>query len=82
MNAITGEEAANDMLVSAETEIAQYTDNNEKLNTLYERLSAAEIELADIATELEALADKVELDGQRLEYLGTRLGSINKLKRK
>ncbi|WP_024859863.1 DNA repair protein RecN [Ruminococcus flavefaciens] len=82
VNAITGEEAANDMLVSAETEIAQYTDNSEKLNVLYERLSAAEIELADIASELEALADKVELDGQRLEYLGTRLGSINKLKRK
>lgn len=82
VNAITGEEAANDMLVSAETEIAQYTDNSEKLNVLYERLSAAEIELADISSELEALADKVELDGQRLEYLGTRLGSINKLKRK
>ncbi|MBQ6034280.1 MAG: AAA family ATPase, partial [Ruminococcus sp.] len=82
VNAITGEEAANDMLVSAETEIAQYTENSEKLNTLYERLSAAEIELADIASGLEALADKVELDGQRLEYLGTRLGSINKLKRK
>ena len=82
VNAITGEEAANDMLVSAETEIAQYTDNNEKLNTLYERLSAAEIELADIASELESLAERVELDGQRLEYLGTRLGSINKLKRK
>jgi len=82
VSAITGEEAANDMLVSAETEIAQYTDNSEKLNSLYERLSAAEIELADIASELETLADKVELDGQRLEYLGTRLNSINKLKRK
>ena len=82
VNAITGEEAANDMIVSAETEIAQYTDNSPKLNELYERLSAAEIELADVASELEALADKIELDGQRLEYLGTRLGSINKLKRK
>ncbi|MBR0512096.1 MAG: DNA repair protein RecN [Ruminococcus sp.] len=82
VNAITGEDAANDMLVSAETEIAQYTDNSERLNVLYERLSAAEIELADIASELEALADRVELDGQRLEYLGARLSSINKLKRK
>lgn len=82
VNAITGEEAANDMIVSAETEIAQYTEEDPKLNVLYERLSAAEIELADIASELEALADKVELDGQRIEYLGTRLGSINKLKRK
>ncbi|WP_019678843.1 DNA repair protein RecN, partial [Ruminococcus flavefaciens] len=79
---ITGDEAVNDMLVSAETEIASYTDNSPRLAGLYERLSAAEIELADIASELEALADKVELDGQRLEYLGTRLNNINKLKRK
>ena len=82
VSAITGEEAANDMLVSAETELAGYTDGSEKLNSLYERLSAAEIELADIASELEAVADKIELDGNRLEYLGTRLGNINKLKRK
>ncbi len=82
VNAITGEEAANDMIVSAETEIAGYTEQNSQLNAVYERLSAAEIELSDIASELEALADKVELDGQRLEYLGNRLDSINKLKRK
>ncbi|MCR4796071.1 MAG: DNA repair protein RecN [Ruminococcus sp.] len=82
VSALTGEETASDMIVSAETELAGFTDANEKLNSLYERLSAAEIELADIASELESLADKVELDGQRLEYLGTRLNSINKLKRK
>ena len=79
---ITGDEAANDMIVSAETEIAAYTDNSTQLNSLYDRLSAAEIELADIASELESFADKVELDGQRLEYLGTRLNNINKMKRK
>ncbi len=82
ISAITGEDAATDMLVSAETEIAGFTESNENLNVLYERLSAAEIELADIASELESIADKVELDGQRLEYLGTRLNAINKLKRK
>jgi len=79
---ITGDEAANDMIVSAETEIAAFTDNSTQLSALYERLSAAEIELADIASELESFADKVELDGQRLEYLGTRLNNINKMKRK
>lgn len=79
---ITGDEAANDMIVSAETEIAAFTDNSTQLNSLYDRLSAAEIELADIASELESFADKVELDGQRLEYLGTRLNNINKMKRK
>lgn len=82
VSAITGEDAANDMIVSAETEIAGYTDDNKKLAELYERLSAAEIELSDIASELEAVADRIELDGQRLDYLGDRLGAINKLKRK
>ena len=82
VDAITGEDAANDMLVSAETEIAGYTDDNKKLSELYERLTAAEIELSDIASELESAADRIELDGQRLEYLGGRLGEINKLKRK
>lgn len=82
VNAVTGEQAATDMLVSAEKEIAGYTESSAELNALYERLAAAEIELSDIASELEALADRIELDGQRLEYLGSRLGSINKLKRK
>ena len=82
VSAITGEDAANDMIVSAETEIAGYTDDNRKLAELYERLSAAEIELSDIASELEAVADRIELDGQRLDYLGDRLSAINKLKRK
>lgn len=82
VQAISGDDSANDMVVSAEREIARFTDSSEQLKAIYERLSAAEIELADIASELEKYADKVELDGQRLEYLSTRLGTINKLKRK
>ncbi len=82
VQAITGDEAATDMLVSAETEIAGFTDNSPELTVLYERLSAAEIELADIAGELESTADKIELDGQRLGYLSERLSAINRLKRK
>ncbi len=82
VQSITGDEGANDIIVSAEREIAGFTDGIPSLNSLYERLSAAEIELADIASELESLSDKIELDGQRLEYLGERLGNINRLKRK
>lgn len=82
IQAINGEDAAAEMIVSAETELAGFTDDDARLNTLYERLSAAEIELSDIAAELENLTDKIELDGQRLEYLGTRLNNINKMKRK
>lgn len=82
VQAISGEDAASDMILSAESEISPYTDNSTELNALYERLAAAEIELSDIASELESAADKVELDGQRLEYLSDRLSAINKLKRK
>ena len=82
VNAITGEEAANDMIAAAENEIAAFTDGDPVLEALYERLSAAEIELADIASELEKTAEKIELDGQRLGYLSERLSAINKLKRK
>ncbi|MBQ9898037.1 MAG: DNA repair protein RecN [Ruminococcus sp.] len=81
-SAIIGEDAANDMIVSAEGELSRFTETDPQLAALYERLSAAEIELADIAAELENAADRIELDGQRLEYLGTRLNTINKLKRK
>jgi DNA repair protein RecN (Recombination protein N) len=70
------------MLVSAETEIASFADGDSRISALYERLSAAEIELADIADELESAAEQVELDGQRLGYLSNRLNTINKLKRK
>lgn len=82
VQAITGEDGANDIIISAEHNISGFTDGIPVLNELYERLSAAEIELADIASELEALSEKIELDGQRLDYLGERLGNINKLKRK
>ncbi|SFX56472.1 DNA repair protein RecN [Ruminococcus sp. XPD3002] len=82
VQAITGDDAATDMLVSAETEIASFADGDSRISALYERLSAAEIELADIADELESAAEQVELDGQRLGYLSSRLNTINKLKRK
>lgn len=82
VSAIIGEDTANDMIASAEGEISPFTDDSPELASLYERLSAVEIELSDIATELEKVADKAELDGQRLEYLRDRIGSINKMKRK
>lgn len=82
VSAIIGEDTANDMIASAESEISAFTEDSPELALLYERLSAVEIELADIAAELEKVADKAEVDGQRLEYLKDRINSINKLKRK
>ena len=82
VSAITGEGTANELLASAEGELSGFTESNKSLAALYERLSAAEIELADIASELEHAAGKIELDGQRLDEIAERLGTINKLKRK
>ncbi len=82
VSAIIGEDTANDMIASAESEISAFTEDSPELALLYERLPAVEIELADMAAELEKVADKAEVDGQRLEYLKDRINSINKLKRK
>ncbi|HBB71501.1 MAG TPA: DNA repair protein RecN [Ruminococcus sp.] len=80
--AVSGEEAAGEMIVSAERELIPLTEQFPAVSALYERLCAAEIEIADIASELDRYADNVELDGQRLEYIRERLGVLNKLKRK
>lgn len=82
ISAINGENTANDMIVLAEGEISAFTEDMPEINTLYERLSTVEIELNDIAGELEKVADKAEVDGQRIEYIRERISSINKLKRK
>lgn len=79
---LTGEENASELLAAAENEIAGYTDNNSELNVIYERISAAEIELSDITSELEKITEKIELNGQRMDYLKERLGEINQVKRK
>lgn len=79
---LTGDEAASELIANAERELEWLSEDNKSLAALYERLSAAEIELSDISAELGSIADKIELDGQRIHYLGERLGEINKLKRK
>lgn len=82
VQAINGDNAANDMIAAAEGEISSIADDSAEIQALYDRLSAVEIELSDIAAELEKVADKAELDGQRVEYLRERLNVINKVKRK
>lgn len=79
---ITGDEASTELIASAEKQIEGYTENSKELSGLYERLSAVEIELSDIASELGTISEKIELDGQRLDYLKERLTAINTLKRK
>lgn len=78
---LSGEESASDLILKAESELEDLSDSS-PYSELYERLSAAEIEISDIADELTAITDKIELDGQRIEYLRQRISKINHLKRK
>lgn len=78
---LSGEESASDLILKAESELEDLSDSS-PYSELYERLSATEIEISDIADELTAITDKIELDGQRVEYLRQRISKINHLKRK
>ena len=49
---------------------------------LQERLESARIELQDIAEEAERMANRVEMDPQRLEWVEERIGALEELKRK
>lgn len=82
INGINGEECAREMISAAENDITPYSDENEELLQLCDRLSAAEIELADIAAELEKIADSSEADSRRTEYLRERLSAINRVEKK
>ena len=82
VNAINGDEGANDIIAAAESEISSLTDVSAEISALYERLSAVEIELSDIASELEKIADKAELNTQRVDFVRRRLNDINKVSKK
>ena len=49
---------------------------------LQQRIDSARIELQDIAEETERLANRVEMDPQRLEWVEERIGTLEDLKRK
>ena len=82
VHAINGDGGAADIVAAAENEISHLSDDSAEISALYERLSAVEIEITDIAAELEKIADKSETDLQRVDYIRRRLGEINKVSKK
>lgn len=82
VHAINGDGGAADIVAAAENEISHLADDSAEISALYERLSAVEIEITDIAAELEKIADKSETDLQRVDYIRRRLGEINKVSKK
>jgi len=78
---LSGEGCVVELTASAEKELEEFSENKD-IARLFERLSAVEIEISDISSELVSLSEKTEFDFQRLEYLRQRLGEINRLKKK
>ena len=75
-------EGAVELATQAEKEIEGYTDVYSKLEPLYNRLNSVGIELSDIAGELSALLDKLDVDPKRYDYLNQRNDDIRKIKKK
>ncbi|MBQ9376143.1 MAG: DNA repair protein RecN, partial [Ruminococcus sp.] len=73
---------AADLAKQAEQSLEEDTEIYEKLEPLHDRLLSAGIELADIATELSATLDKLNVDPKRYDYLNQRNDDIRKIKKK
>ena len=85
INLINGDDdnsGAVDLTSQAEKALESYTDVYAKFEPLYNRLSSAEIELADIAGELSSLLGKLEVDPKRYDYLNQRNDELRKIKKK
>lgn len=85
INLINGDDdnsGAVDLTSQAEKALESYTDVYAKFEPLYNRLSSAEIELADIAGELSSLLDKLEVDPKRYDYLNQRNDELRKIKKR
>ncbi len=76
------EDAAGDLLRQAETCLQDTAELYPALAPLGERLTAARIEIGDVATELSALLNGIDVDGERFAALSARRDALQLLKRR
>lgn len=67
---------------NAAEELSPLTDLLSDLEPIVKRLKTASIEIDDISSELSHLADRLDIDPKRFEYLEKRREELNKIKRK
>jgi DNA repair protein RecN (Recombination protein N) len=75
-------DGADTMLAQAVRQLESGTEIMSEFATLYERLNSAQIEIADISSELNTLVDKLNADPQRYEWLNSRSRELDKAKLK
>ncbi len=71
-----------DQLAAARTSLLQAAKNLQSLTPLTQRLESSYIELKDIATEIEAVTEQVQLSPDRLEAVNDRLKLLHQLQTK
>ena len=71
-----------DIINSVQYELSDYNDILEPLKSITERLSNASIEISDIASEIRHIADGIDLDEERFDYLTKRHEQLTAIKRK
>jgi len=83
--ALSGDDDADglpEIINSVQYELSDYNDILEPLKSITERLSNASIELSDIASEIRHIADGIDLDEERFDYLTKRHEQLTAIKRK
>ncbi|MDQ3571989.1 MAG: DNA repair protein RecN [Actinomycetota bacterium] len=70
------------LLAASESALAALSGVDRNLDSIGERISAAGLELSDLASELRSYGDQVEAEPGRLEQVEERLAAIERLERK
>ena len=76
------EENALDILSKCEDELSGISEYSSEILVLYDRLSAAKIEIQDISDELSCIADGLDIDQERFDYVISKYNSLNSLQKK
>ncbi len=76
------DDGATELTDRAKSQLDNYSDVYVAFEPLSKRLSDAQIELKDIAEELSSMADKLDADPRKYEFLSQRNDDINRIKRK
>lgn len=76
------EENALDILSKCEDELSGISEYSSEISVLYDRLSAAKIEIQDISDELSGIADGLDIDQERFDYVISKYNLLSSLQRK
>jgi len=77
-----GESPMVQQLKTLSNQLSVFSDNHQEMPALVQRLLSAQIELQDIADEVERLSDQVQYDPQKIELLNDRISTGYKLLKK